>query len=284
MEGNKKSFTISDDRMFCSVLSQNKELAKLLVETVLGFEIGDVVYINSQQVMHYEADMRSMRFDVYLEDSYDDAFDIEMENTRDPNKLSILPVRSDAYAAAAFTEKYQKGTKYEDVKNTYVIFLCLHDPFGMGLAKYECIKTFKDDRTAEVRDIFPAIFCNCEAIVWNVGDELKSLLRYLAGKPHDKTRLTERLQNAVNRYNKNERWRKWAMTFGEQLEEAKEEGIALGKIEGKIEGITQGALQSQNSIAEKMIRKGYPDGEILELADQLKPENLQELRRKILQN
>ncbi|MBR3202754.1 MAG: hypothetical protein IKF60_04120, partial [Solobacterium sp.] len=75
----------------------------------------------------------------------------------------------------------------------------------------------------------------------------------------------------VKRYNENEDWRQWAMTFGDRLEEAREEaraegkaegreeGKAEGRKEGKAEGIQVGRKGNQIETIRRMIRLGYDD-------------------------
>ncbi|MBR3203830.1 MAG: hypothetical protein IKF60_09610, partial [Solobacterium sp.] len=56
---------------------------------------------------------------------------------------------------------------------------------------------------------------------------------------------------AVKRYNENEDWRQWAMTFGDRLEEAREEARA--------EGIQVGRKGNQIETIRRMIRLGFDD-------------------------
>ena len=281
MKEKKKTFAISEDRMFSSVLSQNKDLVKLLVETVLGIKIGEVTHIEPQRVMDFETGIRSFRLDVYFEDSNGDAFDVEMETPRDLNKLHLLPVRAFTYSSGIFHHKYPKGTKFENIRNTYVIFLCLHDPFGDGLAMTKEGQCNMGSSSKEVKHCIQYLYLNCSAKVWNVSDELKALLDYLAGRPHMKTKLTEGLQSVVNRYNKSEDWRKWAMLFEYRLIEEREEAFTKGKMQGKTLGIAEGKKLDQVSMAEKMIRRGDSNEEILALTDCLKQKDLEKLRRKV---
>lgn len=57
-----------NDRMFCSVLMLNPELARELLELILEVKIELVECINAQQVLNYSTDRKSVRLDVFLKD------------------------------------------------------------------------------------------------------------------------------------------------------------------------------------------------------------------------
>ncbi|MBQ9328062.1 MAG: PD-(D/E)XK nuclease family transposase [Solobacterium sp.] len=123
--------------MFCTVLGQYPNLAKELLELIIGKEINHLVNIQTQKIMNYLHDTKHVRFDVYLEDENGTIYDLEMETTGNPGKLNMLVRRGRYYASALDTGIHREGTKYKDLRDIYVIYVCANDPFPPnGLVRY----------------------------------------------------------------------------------------------------------------------------------------------------
>ena len=75
------------------------------------------------------------------------------------------------------------------------------------------------------------------------------------------------------------------MLFEYKLREAAEEAYAKAYKKAFAKeykkAIAQGKTEDRVSMAEKMLRRDYPDGEILAIIGDLKQEDLEKLRRKI---
>ena len=48
----------------------------------------------------------------------------------------------------------ESGKQYEELPNSYILFICLYDPFGMGRAVYEFTKRGKTD-PALTKQLYP---------------------------------------------------------------------------------------------------------------------------------
>ena len=74
---------------------------------------------------------KGVRFDVYTKDE-NRIFDIEIQTTNQKN----LPKRARYYQSVIDMDNLSHGEKYSQLKESYVIFLCLFDPFGEKLPMY----------------------------------------------------------------------------------------------------------------------------------------------------
>ena len=285
---NKAYYPFSDDRMFCTVMSENPELLRKTLELLLDTKIRKIVSTSCQRIFNYHKDVMSVRFDVFLEDGSRAYYDLEMETTKDGTKLKLLPKRVRMYSSLSDSTRQPTGTKYEDIGKTYITFICLHDPFGYGLAKYTGIPQCKETHEADA-DVDNGVTCmyfNANAKQWNVNKEVEAFLKYVAGVEHEDIELTVQIEEAVKQYNENEDWRQWAMTFGDRLEEEREEWIKTGEARGEKRGIKKGVLKGskkrEEQVIRRMIRLGYDD-KAIQAAVEIKDVNeIKTIRKRIM--
>ena len=178
-----------------------------MLETILDITIDRVDCINAQKILNYSTEEKSLRLDVFLKDGQRICYDLEMETSANKSRLIILPIRSRLYSSAIDTEVYPRGTHYSDVKQTYIIFICTHDPFGLGLAKYDSAVTCTQNQAAEVQNGISYVYLNCDAKTWNVSEDLRSLLSYIRDGTNCETDLTKQIDSAVRHYNEDKEWR-----------------------------------------------------------------------------
>ena len=267
----RKYYPISNDKMFAAVLASNPDLARQMIETILDIRIDHVVCVNAQQILNYNANVKSVRFDVYIKDQAGVIYDVEMQAS--PKNRRWLPKRSRYYGSVIDAETVKSGTSYKDIKNTYIIFICTYDPFDEGLARYTGKTMCVEDPGVTMEDGITHIYLNARAVRKNVSEELAVLLDYIAGKEEKSSELTDALQREVNRYNKDEDWRHWSMTFEEELNEAREEGREEGRKEGQ-------EMLENIFFAFSMFRDGKSDEEIFRAERFSSMDQIRELRKK----
>ena len=66
-------------------------------------------------------DGKGIRFDVYTEDEKNTVYDIEMQTTSQKD----LPKRSRYYQGMVDLNLIERGAKFKQLKNSYIIFICL---------------------------------------------------------------------------------------------------------------------------------------------------------------
>ncbi len=237
--------TLSDDYMFSKVML-DEGLCKQLIELLLDIKVQKIEYISKEKTINEDPLGRGVRLDVYVEDS-DRVFDIEMQTT---NK-NDLPQRSRYYQALMDLDNLGKGTKFTDLKESYVLFICTFDPFKKGLSKY----VFRE-RSEHIDDLYLndktyKVFYNTTAYKEDSNSEVQKFLQYLTTKKAE-SEFTKKLDVAVSRVREQRYWRKDYMTLAMKYDEWREEGLA--------EGIHQKAVETarialQNNLPLEMIEK-----------------------------
>ena len=129
-----ESLTLADDFLFGKVMSEPTLCAEMLRRIFPDLDIGKIKIIETQKTIRHAIHVRGVRLDI-LTTAARSIFDIEAQNRR----LKDLFRRPRAYQIAigydALNKKsLKKSGSYEDLPNTYVIFICTFDVFGKGQA------------------------------------------------------------------------------------------------------------------------------------------------------
>ena len=238
----------TDDFIFCRVM-QNPDLCKGVIERLLGIKVERIEYPELQKEIRPYYSAHGVRMDVYVKDS-DRIFDIEMQTSVPKD----LPRRMRYYQSMIDIDTLIKGIEYETLKESYVIFLCTKDPFGLGLPVYSFSTVCKEKKDFALNDGINKLFFNASAAALEKNLEIKGFLGYLcSGKPSDT--FTEDIEQRVERLKINEIFRSDYMMDALPLHDARKaglkEGIALGEKRGILAGERKKALET----ARKMLTK-----------------------------
>ena len=121
---------LENNFIFYHVFHNNPDLCKILLEILLKIEIDHIEMHNEETIIvDYEA--KGVRLDVYAKNETQ-AFNLEMQvaDTKDLTK------RIRYYQALIDVDCLKSGELYNNLKDSYVIFICMKDIFGMGLPVY----------------------------------------------------------------------------------------------------------------------------------------------------
>ncbi|MBR0377799.1 MAG: Rpn family recombination-promoting nuclease/putative transposase [Lachnospiraceae bacterium] len=225
-----------DDFMFCKILQNNLDLCKELTELIIGKEIGEIITSESQKSIEITADGRGVRFDVYFEDDASTVYDIEMQTYHDSN----LPKRFRYYQGMIDLNLIERNAKFDDLKNSYIVFICLENPFKkVGLHKYSIQNTCVEDPSIDFKDGAYKMILSAEGDKDDVSEEMKAFLQYLSTKEVHSD-FTKRLNEQVITARKHDKWRLEYMTLLERDERMWEQGHQVGIEEGVKEGFKEG--------------------------------------------
>ena len=257
-----EDLTITDDFMFCKVMS-DPDICKELLEILLHIKIDRLVFQEPQKSFRLTSESKGIRLDVYVKDS-NRIFDIELQTTNERN----LELRTRYYQGVMDISELEKGEFFSNMKESYIIFICMFDPFGAGMPIYTVKQTFAENEKLIFDDKTHKIFYNVKAFEKIANDvETKAFLEYLC-KHQSTTKFTQSLETAVYRNKNNQNWRKDYMTLAYNLslaaekaakkaaKKAREEGIAIGEERGISIGITQGAREAKLETARKFLAMG----------------------------
>ena len=240
-----EELTITDDFMFCKVMSDSA-LCKELLEILLHIKIDRLVFQEPQKSFKLTPESRGIRLDVYVKDS-NRIFDIELQTTNERN----LELRTRYYQGVMDIDELEKGELFSDMKESYIIFICMFDPFGADIPIYTVKQTFEENEKLFFDDKTHKIFYNVNAFEKLSNDvETKAFLKYLC-KHQSTSKFTESLERAVYKNKGNQHWRKDYMTLAYNLSlaareaaaEAREKALKEGRNEGRKEGISLGIIQ-----------------------------------------
>ena len=118
-----EELTFSDDFMFGKVM-QDPEICTGVIERLLHIKVDHLEYPELQKVISPYYTSRGIRLDVYVKNS-DRVFDIEMQAT----PQDALEKRMRYYQSMLDIDDLIRGSSYDELKESYVIFICKNSPF-----------------------------------------------------------------------------------------------------------------------------------------------------------
>lgn len=259
MEKKFEQLEIRDDFMF-SVIMRNPRYCKPFLECILGVKISHIEYPKSQETIDITADAKSVRLDIYVEDSENTVYNAEMQTVENRN----IPKRTRYYQGMIDLNILEKGENYKSLKKSFVIFICTFDLFGKGRHIYTFENRCIQDTSLSLGDDTIKIILNTKGTMDDVIPELKSLLDFIDGEePRDE--FTKELEAAVKTVRKNEKWRLDYMTLQMNYQEKYEQGIE------------QGREQSNRQSALRMIKAGKLSNDEIALYSGLTTEQVEAL-------
>ena len=125
-----KNATIANNFIFYKVMHNNPEVCKELLEILLEIKI-DKIEMKQEETIEIDYGKKGVRLDVYAIGSKS-AYNIEIQAT----DTGELPERARYYSAVLDVDDLDSGSHYKNLRNNFVIFICVPDIFNKGLAKY----------------------------------------------------------------------------------------------------------------------------------------------------
>jgi predicted transposase/invertase (TIGR01784 family) len=228
-----KDLDLTNDYVFSKVM-EDPELCRELLEMILNISILRIEYPESQKSLTFKPDSKSVRLDVYVKGDENSAYDIEMQ----VKKTGHLPKRSRYYQSMMDLDMLEKGHTYSALGKSFVIFICMFDPFELGRAVYSFRNRCVEERDLELGDERTTVFINAYGKT-EQDSKLYDFLKYLRSKEAS-SEYTKALDDAVTTVLGNRKFEVEYMTLEMKIQEHKEEWLAEGRAEGKAEGIDMG--------------------------------------------
>ncbi len=230
--------------MFSHVM-EDESICIRVIETLLSIQVDHIEYLNFQQSVHPDYDSHGVRFDVYVRNS-DRVIDLEMQAVY---KTDLLK-RARYYQAMLDMDQLQRSLDYDALKESYVVFICLDDPFDAALPRYtfrRVCQELQDTKAAtdsRYDDNSLTVFYNAGA--WESSDDadIKSFLQYVKTATPSSS-LTTDIERAVLTAKQHDPWRREFMTLEMKLAEERKEGYDSGFSEGHESGYATGAAEQR---------------------------------------
>ena len=255
---NRNDVALENNFMFTTVMKNKKACIKLL-EAIFGDEhrIADIRYAR-----HPEAEMgilsdpmrRGVRLDVYFDDGRT-VYDIELQRT----SITDLAERTRMYSSSMDVAMLDKGEGFGRMRTSYVIFLCTFDPFARDEKVYRFATMCENVQGLPLGDRRYIMFLNSKGSKGESNLDMDELFRYLNGGVEaigmeSKSELVKVLDGYVQRYNRNDDWRKEYMKLEFLLKDKYDEG----RTAGETEGISIGEVNERSRMVREMNANGIP--------------------------
>ncbi|MEJ8787483.1 Rpn family recombination-promoting nuclease/putative transposase [Dorea sp. ICN-14282] len=185
--------------------------------------------------------------DIYAKDEHHTHYNVEMQVKKREN----LGKRSRYYHSQIDMECLTQGAAYDELPNTFVIFVCDFDPFDRELYCYTFRSECQEDPSVELQDGCSTIFLSTAGKNFkDVPTELVKFLRFIASdlegsKANFEDPYVEQLQNSVNKIKSDREMGERYMIFEEMLREERQEGLEAGRREGLEAGRKEGQLKAK---------------------------------------
>ena len=175
MSNGKKlqDLTIRDNFMFVAVMTQ-EENCKRLLEMVLNIEI-ERIEVSYEKSFIYNPEYKGVRLDVYAKDENNTRYDVEMQVVKEH-----LGKRVRYYHSQMDMDLLLSGHTYEELPQTYVIFICNFDPFGEKKYCYTFENRCLEKPDLTMGDETKSIFLNAQGEdEGSVPGEMEAFLKFI---------------------------------------------------------------------------------------------------------
>ena len=249
----------SDDFMFGAVM-RDSSICKGVLERLLKIKIDHIEYPELQKSISPFYNQKGVRLDVYAAGS-GQVFDVECQSY----KISSIGKRTRYYQSMLDMDSLLKGKDYSELKESYIIFICLDDPFDAGLPVYTFERKCREDENVNLNDKTHHLVFNAAAYEKEKNPEIRDFLAFVKNNKaeSDFTREIETMVQA----------KKFENTFlNEYLairlherdiekraeERVMEKGMEKGKIAAYADFIKDGLI----SLKDAAIKLGIPEEDL----------------------
>lgn len=232
-------FNLMDDTFF-SVVLEDRAACEYLLKKLLGKDLHIIESKTQYSIRNIEE--HSVILDLIAEDSEHNIYNIEIQTG-----YTFEPKRTRYHQSALDWSFLEKGGKYEDLPDTYIIFITDKDIFSLGRNRYETVQYIKDS-DIEFKSGEHKLFFNTAV---DDGTDLSELLQYFAHSDAENDNFGA-LSKAV-RYHKTNA--EGVETMCKLMEEFAEKCKAEGKLEDKLE-IVQNMLSRGIDLEEALMLTG----------------------------
>ena len=170
-----------------------------------------------------------------------------------------LSRRSRYYSSMTDMYHLKRGTEYSKLPDSYIVFICLEDPFKKDIARYTFHETCEELPDYRLEDGRTTIFINSQSPN-GASPELIAFFDYLNGKA-PASDLTKAIEQAVLDQKDSEEGRIRYMTLEEHYKEERE----IGKVEGIEIGTEKGIKIGKSEMIQNAIAAGKSTEQIADV-------------------
>lgn len=218
--------TIANNFIFYKVMRNNPDVCKRLLKILLEIEI-DKINIYQEETIDVDYASKGVRLDLYAKNTTQ-AFNVEMQTTN----TKELAERARYYQGVIDVDCLNSGQHYKDLKDSYVIFICIDDIFEKGRTKYVFENICIDDPSVKLNDRSHKCFfiaSNCDKIITN--KEQYAFLKMVIQNKSESI-FTDKILDLVMDAKKNIQWKRQYMDLEREKLYAYDDGLEKGLEEG----------------------------------------------------
>lgn len=258
MTENKSWYGFTEDKVFGWVMA-DRTFCKFVLQTVLpNLRISHVDFIEPQkELTNADRTSKDVRLDVLVTDDQKRIYDIDIQVANHHN----LGKRMRFYQAK-IDEHYtlQKGATYNDLRDSYVIFLCSFDFLGQNRLRYVFHEFEEQDRSLKLPTGATKVIINAKGSFNGEDKDLCDLAKLMQGQKISDNPHFDYPQAKIVELNSDPQRRAQIMDYETRLlereQEAREAGLEAGRKAGIKVGIKLGKSTGIEENLEKTIR-GY---------------------------
>ncbi len=264
-----KELRLMDDDFFSEALDGKKEAVEYIINTIL--ERDDIkVKSTKAQVEYKSATKRSIILDIQAEDADGKIMDIEIQRSDRGSGVK----RARFHSSMIDRTLLSKGEDFEDLVDTYVIFITENDKFGEGIPLYHIERKITELDNALFGDGAHIIYVNGE--YRNMDHPVGSLMHDFNCK-ESRDIVNPLLAEEVRYLKETEGGRSQMCKL---LEEMRREVAVEAEARGKAEGKAEGKVETSIELALKMLARGRDSIEEIAEMTGLPLEKVRELAKK----
>ena len=252
-----KELTIKDNFMFGAVMCE-EDNCKDLLELVLKFPIARVE-VSKEKSLVYHPEYKGIRLDVYAKDENYSHYNVEMQAV----SHAALGKRARYYHSQIDMDLLETGKEYVELPDSYVIFICDFDPFGLSKYQYTFRNECQEGITAQLEDGVETIFLSTKGTNTDeVSEALIKFLKYVGADLNNSTEdfgdeFVERLQKTVNDIKQSRRMEERYMLTSLLMQDERR----AGRIEGRKSTILESLSEFGNVPKELRLKIVNEDNE-----------------------
>lgn len=241
-------FCLMDD-IFLNLIFQKIQCTELLLRLILARKDLKVQKVGTQRDVK-NLWGRSARLDILAEDEDGKYYNIEVQRKDE----GADPRRARYYSALLDTHVTEPGEHFENIAETYVIFITENDVLGADKPLYH-INRFIEETGVPFKDGAHIIYVNSKR---QDETELGRLMHDMYCKNPDDMNY-KILADEVRYYKEDTKGvKKMCQIMEEIIGEGEERGLKKGRIEGRIEGRMEGEIKQAQGTVAYLQKKGLP--------------------------
>ena len=253
--------TLANNFIFYKVMHNNPDICKELIEILLERKIDHIV-MKQEEELEIDYGKKGIRMDVYAAGEKE-AYNLEMQAT----DTGELPERARYYSSVIDVDQLKSGAQYKDLKDNYIIFICVKDIFHKGLAKYSFENICHENPELMLNDRTYKYFFIAENYDKILNKEQKAFLKLIISNSR-MSDFTEKLSDYIKDAKHNIQWRRQFMDLEREKTYAYNQGLKEGKKQGVEKQAEDSAVKFlKKNVSPEVIAEcvGLPLEKVLEL-------------------